>query len=820
MLTAQQVVPRAEIARQAVQGNPWTFVQTYTPILARGSSPEIADELRVFLAHNLLRLGLRTPATQLLDQLSAPAKRQPGVMDAVRNAQRMPADMIDAPLRVEFCRSNLAAIADRSRQPADLDARFRDWERAADQIQAFRTNTGVPVLRRLIGETWVWTHFADQNAIVASFKSFQIAPGPLYVDGLHAPLALNKLVEMAARTPLGLEPSITLLVASETELLDALSLADLRPVLSQERVRLYVGPDAPNQLSRDLHADLDRNLGVMVSLPCPPPTPERFTQESVTSILKEVGARQLQEQDLVASRLAVRDATRSKQWWADRYANPGDRPLRVIIPTTRFSSFLKHSAADMADAMRALGWDAKVLVEPDERGNLSALGYARQIEAFDPDLIILLNATRSLFYGILPPGIPVATWIQDAMPHLFDKKVGAAMGERDFVVGHTYFELFRDFGYPSQRLLHTPVVAGESKFNTEPVAAELLRKHECEIAYVSHHSQTPRELADRFIREASAGSNAWIAKFVAAEFDRICELGRRGNADGYIDSELRLLVQGSLEKIFGREPDSKEFSLAYFSAAIPLAERACRHQMVEWAARIAKRRGWRFNLFGRGWEARPELACFAKGEIPHDDELKASYQAATVHLHGSITGFLHQRVIECALAGGLPLVRFNADSIGIIGDQVGRRLTLERVQPWISWIPDRSAWINGTDHPDCARYVSMQQRLGVAVVPGVRFYPELLSPEATADRAMVLPRGAIWLLGDAAESTFDSEASLEAAVERALTSPAWKRELAAGIRARASEALTYRAVLRRLAEQISTELASSCAQAPATREAA
>jgi hypothetical protein len=813
LASATSAVPRAELVRQAVQGNPWVFIPNYAPMLGLPSRPmagEASDELRVLLAHCYGRLGLRTPALELFGELTAPSRQQLGIAEALRAAERLPPDQISQQDRVSLCRANLDAIADRSMLPTDLEERFGAWAAAIDQSQAFRATSGSPVLRRRAADRWVWTHFCDQPSLAASMKPAQLTPGPLYVDGLHAPLAVRRIAELSPRTPLGLESPVTLLAGSDTELFDALSMLDLTGVLCLDRVQLIAGPDAVQRLESRLLASIDRSLGLMVALPSPPPTQGRFTKDDLGAMLQRVGREQISEQERLTATIASTYAGRDQAWWHARYAaTDTDRPLRAIIPTTRFSSFLKHSAADMAEALRGMGWDARVLVEPDDRGNMSALGYAREIARFEPDLIVLLNATRSQFYGVLPPSIPVVTWLQDAMPHLFDEKVGAAMGPMDFLVGHPHRDLFEKFGFPTERVLHAPVVASTSKFSQSKAPASLLEKHACDVAYVSHHSQPPRELADRFIRESASGPNRWLAAFISSEYDAICAVGRRRTTDGFVDDELRRIVAEGVARSIGREPDPRQIALAHYAAARPLAERACRHEMLSWAAEICARRGWKFNLYGRGWESVPAFAAFARGEPSHDQELLASYQAARVHLHGGLTGYLHQRVIECALSGGLPLVRFNMDALAGLADQNAKRLTLDGVTPWICWTPDRSAWINGTDHPDCARIVGLQQVLGVPVVPGARHHAELLEPGARALRSQVLPREAIWLLGDFTQTTFDSAAGLERLIEAAIGSPRWRQQLTSGIAERARVSLTYDAVFRRALDMVRIELASA-----------
>src|SRR6185295_13062943 len=88
-----------------------------------------------------------------------------------------------------------------------------------------------------------------------------------------------------------------------------------------------------------------------------------------------------------------------------------------------------------------------------------------------------------------------------------------------------------------------------------------------------------------------------------------------------------------------------------------------RHQTVAWAAELARERGWRLRLYGRGWAEVPELAEFARPEVSHGEALRACYRATAAHLHVSIYTLAHQRVMECALSGGLPLSRLVPENL-------------------------------------------------------------------------------------------------------------------------------------------------------------
>src|SRR5262249_16387321 len=95
--------------------------------------------------------------------------------------------------------------------------------------------------------------------------------------------------------------------------------------------------------------------------------------------------------------------------------------------------------------------------------------------------------------------------------------------------------------------------------------------------------------------------------------------------------------------------------------AFPMADRMLRHQTAAWAASLARERGWRLRLYGRGWDTAAAFEEFARPGIAHGEALRACYRAAAAHLHVSAHTLTHQRVMECALSGGLPLCRLLPD---------------------------------------------------------------------------------------------------------------------------------------------------------------
>jgi hypothetical protein len=232
----------------------------------------------------------------------------------------------------------------------------------------------------------------------------------------------------------------------------------------------------------------------------------------------------------------------------------------------------------------------------------------------------------------------------------------------------------------------------------------------------------------------------------------------------------------------------------------PMADRILRHQSLAWAADIARRRGWRLRIYGRGWEDHPDLAEHACGELDHGEELRAAYQAAAVHLHLTINTIRHQRVLECVLSGGLPVCRRKAEDMWPVYDYALNRLVRES-EPVIGRVSDRRLGYRVADHPDAMAVTALRQRYGQDPDPYLYVDADQIERRRSDDRANLV-RDEAWLLGDPAEITFATPQDLERLVERAVERPAWRNGLSRSIARRARGCCTSERFAHRIIQQV------------------
>lgn len=773
---------RAELIRLGQSGRPWSFLPLC--VQAVTAHPE-DDTLRFLLAANFARVGLVGPARDQLDRLDPRSSAEPGVVQLRQAISQLPEDRIPPELRIETCRRNVERLALRTKG-VDLEDAFDRWVTAADRESWHRALDGNIARCRADGSGWIG--LGDQIGAARQFVTQHIASAreqhrPLTIEGVDPPWLVREIHGATRPDPTGYAPRLAIIQADLLELLDGLAHADLRELIDDPRVTFFVGDSA----SDDLAASMQERIEYQIVGPFVPLLAvRRKADPPVPDILRHVEADQLKVLDELAQKVGALYAGRDRAWWRRRYAGALDGsgpPLRVLVPTTRYSTYIQHSARGLVDAFRHAGCEAELMIEPDASSKFSALAYLRLFERFEPDLVVLINYTRHDMGPVFPKEIPFICWMQDAMSHHYSVETGRAQGELDFLVGHVSGDLFERFEYPRARALRMPVVVNTRAFHPGPVSRADGRRFECEIAWVSHHSETPEAMHRRLRGE--------IDPSLASVLDRLEPIITTIAADAMGVSpwvRIRQAVRDVLAETFAGEVDESLVVQIFNLYARPLGDRIHRHETLAWAAELAERRGWRLKIFGRGWDEHPTLGRFAAGEVAHGEPLRCCYQKAAVHLHMTLNNIVHQRVMECALSGGVPICRMNAEALSIV--RTAWQLAASRCeQVGTETVNGRELLLYSfTEDPEAMMLARQLQVAGDTIGHYCKTKADRL--ENARARGDWYEHRPDWLLADLGETTFHTRDGLEAIVERAIDRPRWRRSMSDWIASRVRARLT------------------------------
>jgi len=782
---------------------------TLAPVLVNAFDFPDDPDAAVLALRVLVQVGLGALAHDVAGRLPPDVSARPDVRVLVERAAALPALEFAAADRVALGRRNIERL--RETRGIDLTRAYDAWAAGEHAWRVLATPDG-NVIR--VPEAnpdprgWLW--LSEQRAAARAFAAAHFAEAasgeiaPVAVEGFSPPWVF---VEVAAATPRltnGYQPRLRVVQRDPGEFFEGASLIDLGSFIDDDRVAWFIGEQAAEALARDVRsARGTQAIGPGV----PIGTTRTPIEPALGDLVGALSAEIVGESSAAGSRVRAAYAGRDSSWWADRYERalaPGSsEPLRVLIPTTRFSTYLQHAARDLAAAFESRGMRAELVIEPDDHARLSSLAFHDRFERFEPDLVMLINYPRSSRAEAFPADVPFVCWIQDEMPHLFCAEAGRSQGPLDYVVGHAVTALFRDHGYDPDRALFSPVTVSEQKFHGGPITPAQRDRFSCDIAFVSNHSETPDELHERKLGEAGDPRVREVLERIRPEVERISD----SLMDARASAKLGTACRRVLVRLGGDGSEAESYAMQY---ARPMLERIVRHRTLAWAADVCERRGWTLRVFGRGWDAHPRFAPYACGVIEHGDDLRACYQAATVNIHASALCMVHQRVMECALSGGLAVGVRSLAALPSSADVLTRAgLTPADARESEDGV---SLTFQADDHALLAEHAALLERMGV---PGEDLRSCVIR-RAHLERARSHPRaaGALtfdapWLLGDPAQVTFASERGLERLVDRARTDPEWRSARSGEVARRVLERATTGGLVDATVRMISGSLRSS-----------
>jgi len=583
----------------------------------------------------------------------------------------------------------------------------------------------------------------------------------------------------------------------------AISAADVSALVSASRVSWHVGPAAIEDFERVVRerADAVAPTAAVASPGCEPaPGVVVRLGEALERIGREKRARL--ENASAAASAAYADATLGR--WAERFdaLARGEARGTVLISTSRHSTFIRHAAADLADAFEAIGHRAELLMEPDGHSlntPSAALGAAARL---GPDLVVTPNHFRTRLAKEFPERVPFVTWVQDAMAHLFDDAEMSRVGEHDLFAGYAFTMLFEDYGVDPAAATVGPVPVNPRKFHDGPVDAALERETACDVALISNHGVPPERLREQLL-EPLADRPA-MRRIAAEACDAAAEVIERAPRESLAEA-ARELAREILERGLGRAATAAEVHQLEQGIVLPMAGRVLRHRFAREAAEICARRGWRFRVFGAWWE-KSDLAALASPALEHGEPLRAAYKTARATLHLDLRTLTHQRVLECGLSGGLPVAFFFRDALSRATHSAALELIDAGAAP-IRRLADGRAVFAASGSVAGERLAAIRRALGDAS-PGEVVQPVGCPPSVRLREEELALYDATALLPDLPAMVFRDGAELERALERAIEDAAWRAETSRELRARALESHTTDAFAQRLLEHAARRFAS------------
>jgi hypothetical protein len=492
-------------------------------------------------------------------------------------------------------------------------------------------------------------------------------------------------------------------------------------------------------------------------------------------------------------------ADKDASYWSGRFddALAGRGPkLRVLGITSRYTTVLQHSMAEMKAAVEAefgATCEFHLAIEPNDSSLENP--FVELIETLKPDLIFQLSRMR-YENAAIPQNVPFVCWDQDNLPCMRTAEATASLSPLTYIAGHGAVHGFTSLNWPRENCIFVHAAAATQRYHNGPVSVDLLVKHACDVSYVSNAAAGPEVLAAQ-LRERWKAHPAWLAIFETL-IQKIHADSDAGATFDYVG--LKFLIRRTANQLsVPLEPMPWREMTGDLNT---YADRCYRHTTLHWVHRWCIANSKSLRLYGRGWENHPTFAACAAGIAQPGEEARAIYQATKLSLQLIEPGFIHSRALDGLAAGGFFLARFTqADGVGSAAIKTLYQLARYTVE-------------NGIDSDTALEEVT-NPRVRELIEATREYYlsHEVKEPMWRSLQVWAAAPAAGILFPKLSAITFDDEKSFGTLASRYLADHAARNNLAAEMRQVIREQFSYMARWRTFLNAVQNGLRAASCQA-------
>ncbi len=735
-----------------------------------GDSAAFTDYLKALVA-----LGLGGAGRRLIERVLGSDAVEPDARQCLEQlgevVRRCPSGCVPWETCAACFNGNLAAIEQRFPEVAHAVAAV-----GLSGFELYRDIRGAHHVLDLDSLRWCGGLADRQAAAVAAFSGRSpINPSaPIVFDGIGLGELFDEFVRRSRNTFLSYSAAVSIVEPDPAALAITLRVWDWTTTFSESRFSIFAGPNAERDFLAFLEADPNQPIPASVQrLPLTNRSPTRL-HESISSLAGD----RARNKELTIAEVNNRHENADFRYWASRFAtaiNGRARPLRVMGITSRFTTVLRYSMRELLDAASRAGCETHLVWEKFDH----AIEYnvPAHVRSFEPDLIVMLSRLRHEFPDI-PRNIPFLSWDQDALPIMRTTEAGISLDRLTFVAGYGAWFGLSHLGWPaSQALADVPIAPSHAYVCALP-DLPIDDRFRCDIAYISHCSETPREMRVRFA-ESWAGHPV-VSRIYLGVTDQLLDCAAAGH--NWTPCEIHSLVVRVAAESGVKLVDALVRELCM--TCMSLSDRAFRHFALECVAHYAEQAGRSFHLYGNGWDRHSRLARFAAGRVAFGDEFVAACRGARLNLQLIEGGFLHSRSLDGLAAGGAFLTRSTRYDI-----ERPRLLTIAQ---------QRQSSIVEATISDGVHSRSADGAPSDAMDVGTEFWLKTIPLEPDA----------IALLPDLPQISFCDAESLASTADTLLRDDALREKIAQNMRTAAIARFSYDAHWKRLIAFISASLQS------------
>lgn len=462
---------------------------------------------------------------------------------------------------------------------------------------------------------------------------------PIAFNGVGYGWLLNKILSETEHSFLNYSCAAYIVEPEPAAACIWLHVHDLRA--QSPRLRIFTGESAADNYKNALMSHTSWSLpAVFINQPLMP-----RADLPLESLRNEVMTLRQAQQDQFKQQAQAYYDSITREQWRERFtqAHHGQRKLTILGITTRYSTVLRYSLEELAEAIKAAGHEFVLAWESDdqslERQDLELIAKHK------PDLIVQISRMRYENPN-LPRNIPFLCWDQDNLPCMRTPEARESLDFYTYVAGHAAPIGYGQLNWPRRNCIFVHAAGQVHRYGSQNVSPELLTRHAYDFSYISNASVTPeayaRELADSLSHDK---------RMLSLFCESVAEVLARANAgENWGPAPLRAFVRQKAADTHCQLADSALLEVEMTLQR--LVDRAFRHVTLRWVADYCRNTGHTLRIYGAGWDKTPGLSEFAAGVASQGEEILAIYRASRINLQIIESGMLHSRLLDGIAAGG------------------------------------------------------------------------------------------------------------------------------------------------------------------------
>ena len=357
------------------------------------------------------------------------------------------------------------------------------------------------------------------------------------------------------------------------------------------------------------------------------------------------------------------DADRVKTYYASeefahRRANIASGKImpRLLILTCRWTTFLKHCAADFQKAFEKLGCATRLLIEENDVQHATVALHWREFEQFKPDVCFSVSHARPTT-PYTPTQLPFIGYIQDRVgPILTLPDLTGHIQPHDLFVCQAGFlrSYLHSKNVPPRQTIILPVPADETIFYPLAENHPQADRFTVDISFVKHGHPHPNVVYQNFLKKyLDPLPNQALAEKLKIIFDQLYARCTHTGSQHPAETDMLDFVMSHIADVADEQfrSDLRHLVILF---NISVCTAAWRAQFLEALAES----DLQVRLYGKNWSQYPLLKNLSRGPAAHQEELNYVYNFSRINLHINNVNTMHQRLVECALAGGFIMTAY------------------------------------------------------------------------------------------------------------------------------------------------------------------